>query len=241
MGLAEDGESARGMTRSDIAKLIAVLFLLTVVFSAYLGYSAGQKKHISSHETKKIYVCPDRQEVANPSLCSVHRSSDSTTTMPAVTTTTSETPPSTTTTSKRECITPPGEGCLCDSWACPEQSTTTTTCITIPYPDYVPATKSALLLLKDEEFKPNEVELFVGDTGIIILENRKGLYEITDTINNKTFVFRPNDQYIFSYEAREIGVNTVSCSRYCSRKTKAEISVVKPYKTVCTNVSGQAE
>jgi hypothetical protein len=152
------------------------------------------------------------------------------------------TPTSSTTTPKWQ------NGCVCESWNCPttiktststtkttttKTSTTTTTCIVVAYPEYVPSTKNFRLVMRNGKFRPDTLDVFVGDTAVILMENTKGLYRFYDPLANRSVVMKPGDVYVTQFFAEAPGDFVFGCLDDCDEPVKATFRVVKPSRTLC--------
>lgn len=103
----------------------------------------------------------------------------------------------------------------------------------VPYPEYVPSTKTYTLTVRDGKFKPDTIEAFLGDTAIVTLRNSKGLYKIHDEIGNRSILLKPNDVYILEFQADREGQFILGCTEHCVDPIRADISVRKPYRLLC--------
>jgi plastocyanin len=133
-----------------------------------------------------------------------------------------------------ECIQPPGEGCECVEWSCQRTtSSTTTTCVTLPYPEYAPQAKYFTFTIKGDKFKPSSISVFEGDLVIANITNKQGLHRIRETYSNKTIVLPPGESHELIFYAADEGEYLLTCNPYCEEPMEAKVIVSKPYKIVC--------
>ena len=224
-----------GGSRVGPAKSV-ILFLLLLLVSAAIGFQVNSV-YYNTVEVRTIYVCSDDSEVSDKTLC------PTTTLLPTTTTSSSTSITSTsstvsTTVEALDCVQLPGANCTCLRWRCPSSTTTsttttTTTCVTIPNRNYTPQTRTVGVVLSEQKFTPGEIEAFVGDRLVIMINNRKGLYKIRDPLSGAAVVLKPGEVSTLHFNAVSEGVYTVSCAEFCADPKEFRIRVVEPYTKVC--------
>ncbi|MBD3387955.1 MAG: hypothetical protein GF416_02805 [Candidatus Altiarchaeales archaeon] len=131
----------------------------------------------------------------------------------------------------------PKEGCECVQWVCDTPTTTTsstsTTCVTIPVKDYTPQARQFHMRIKGQEFRPDEIEVFVGDTVIANITNVKGLHRIRETYTNKSITLQSGESYELIFYAEEAGEYQLTCNPYCEEPMEAKILVREAYVKRC--------
>ena len=89
------------------------------------------------------------------------------------------------------------------------------------------------ILIKGDRFKPDEVEVFIGDTVIANITNRQGLHRIRETYSNRTVILPPGESHELIFYAADEGTYLLTCNPYCEKPMEAVILVSKPYVKVC--------
>ena len=240
MGLGSEGDDIKGLPENQLQWIILAAGILFVLSSFLIGYIVSPESSGGGEVLVEKYVCSDGSIKADAGECGegfrkecppCSQTEDEDAGGVGSATSTTQYP-----TTTLACINPPEPGCSCRRWSCPvttTTSTTSTTCITVPYPDYEPEIKYFKIEIKEERFDPEEVEVFVNDTAIVIVENKKGLYKIRDPIENTTVLMKPKDVHFISFTAKNPGQHLLTCSQYCAGSMKSWINVVEPYRLEC--------
>ncbi|MFH1403350.1 MAG: hypothetical protein ABIH11_03690 [Candidatus Altiarchaeota archaeon] len=262
MSLVKSSKSSKlALVGGLTVKKVAPVIMLLLASTGFMGYELGNMESSIDdlrEEIREVFVCADGKRVGDISQCittvrdtTLHVTS---TIMRIAADSGGETTMTNAGVDLSSYILSPGPGCYCERWNCPTSTTTsttttittttttsttstttstTTTCVTIPFYEYQPRERHYWLVLKEEEFEPNRIEAFIGDTAIVILETEKGLYKIRDPINDVSILLRPGEKYILTFKAEESGEFPLSCTEFCEKPVKAEIIVFEPYKVIC--------